>query len=176
MKLTPSSFTGVSLERQQQILEHIKAHPLGSYVFSGAPGVGKTTFMRELQRLSWEAQWKNHAVYAKTGTQFQHDATAAARGERVAGGFVRPQELDAAQGWGIRWSIFLDDLDKISGSEFIRKELFGLSDAVIQERKMTTQLVITTNMRKSEFAKYFGDHICWRVERHCHWVTVERES
>lgn len=173
--MKPSTITGVSLARQQQILEYIKANPLSSYVFSGAPGVGKTTITRELQRLSWEAQWKNHAVYAKTGTQYQHDATTVARGERVAG-FVRPQEIETAQSWGMRWSIFLDDLDKISGTEFIRKELFCLIDAATQERTLTTQLVITTNMNKLEFAKYFGDHINWRVAKHCNWVQLEREA
>jgi chromosomal replication initiation ATPase DnaA len=173
--LTPSALTGVPEKRQQQILEHLKANPLSSYVFSGAPGVGKTTFMRELQRLSWDAQWKNHAVYAKTATQYQADATATARGEAVRG-FVRPQHFHDFARQGIRYSVFLDDVDKITGTEFIRKEFFALVDSAIQERTPSTQLALTTNMTLPEFAKFFGDAITWRIRKYCAWVPVVREK
>jgi hypothetical protein len=83
--------------------------------------------------------------------------------------------LDKGATVGIRWGIFFDDIDKVSGSEFIHKEIFGLLNAVTTQREPPTQLVMTTNMRKDEFAKFFGDAVARRVFQHCLWVSMERE-
>jgi GTPase SAR1 family protein len=168
--LKPCTSTGVPLARQQQILEALKSNPLGSFAFTGAPGVGKSTLARELVRLSHDAEYINHGFLVRTGAQYQEDATRVARGERVSG-FIRPSDIALPI---VRWTIFLDDVDKVTGTEFIRKELFNLIDASVQEKKLTTQVIITTNMSKPEFAKYFGDHIHWRLAKHCTWVAVER--
>jgi chromosomal replication initiation ATPase DnaA len=169
--LQPYYKSGVPVARQRKILETIKENPLASYVFSGPPGVGKTTIMREVERLARAACPKNFAVYSKAAPQYQRDVTTAARGERVT--VVNPNSLD--NDYGIRWGIFLDDIDKITGSEFIRLQLFDLLNAVTKERTPTTQLVLTTNTRKDEFLKFFGDAIAWRVFKHCLWVSMERE-
>jgi replication-associated recombination protein RarA len=42
--LSPYANTGVTVERQKAILQIINTNPLGSFIFSGPPGVGKTTF------------------------------------------------------------------------------------------------------------------------------------
>jgi chromosomal replication initiation ATPase DnaA len=172
--MKPCLQTGVSWKRQQEIINAVTANPLASYVFAGPPGVGKTTLLQEVARLARAAQWKNFALYSKTAMQYQSDVTAAARGERVS--VVRPEAFDNDARLGIRWGIFLDDVDKVSGSEFIRLQLFGLLNAATQERTPTTQLVMTTNMRQGEFAKFFGDQNAWRVVKHCVWVPMEREG
>jgi hypothetical protein len=136
--------------------------------------VGKTTLLNELARLARAACPKNFALYSRTAMQYQSDVTAAARGERVS--VVRPHCFDNDAKCGVRWGVYLDDVDKITGTEFIRKELFALIDAAQKERKPSTQLVMTTNMRKDEFAKFFGDAVYWRVNQYCHWVSMERES
>jgi hypothetical protein len=171
--LQPSANTGVPIARQQTILDSINANPLGSYVFSGAPGVGKTTFSRELERLARAACPKNFAVYSKTAMQHQQDATAVARGEYVPG-LVKPSVLDNPH--GIRWAVFLDDVDKFSGSEFIRTNVFALLNAICDDRKLPVQLCLTTNMSKPEFNKFFNDTIGWRIAKHCHWVSIERAA
>lgn len=172
--LTPHVDTGVPVARQKKILAHVKQNPLSSYVFSGPPGVGKTTLMREVERLAHETCWKNRAVYSKTAMQYQSDATAAARGERVT--VFKGSSIDNCYEWNIRVGIFLDDVDKVTGSEFIRLQLFDLLNAATQERTPPVQLVLTTNMRKPEFIKFFGDAVAWRITKHCLWVPLEREG
>jgi DNA polymerase III delta prime subunit len=171
--LKPFVDSGVPIARQEKILATIAANPLASYVFSGPPGVGKTTMMREVERLARAACWKNFAVYSKTAMRYQSDVTAAARGERVS--VVSGSSLENGSVWGIKWAIFLDDIDKVTGSEFIRLQLFDLLNAACEERTPPTQLVLTTNMRKPEFGKFFGDAIAWRIFKHCVWVPMERE-
>jgi hypothetical protein len=170
--LQPCVETGVPVTRQEKILAHIRANPLASYVFSGPPGVGKTTLLNELALLSRAACPKNFALYSRTAMQYQSEATAAARGERVL--VVKPHCFDQDGRWGCRWGVYLDDVDKVTGSEFIRKQLFALIDAAQKTRTLSTQLVMSTNMNKVEFSKFFGDAIAWRVAKYCLWVAMER--
>ena len=175
MSLIPTTSTGVSIERQALILAHIQNNPLGSYVFSGPPGVGKTTVLRELERLARAKCPRNYAVYSKTASQYQRDATAAARGEHVSG-LLRAQSLKTDAAHGVRWAIFLDDVDKLTGSEFIRVQLFDLFNAACEQREPSTQVVMSTNMSKLEFGRFFGDHIAWRIFKYCTWVGMERAA
>ena len=175
MSLTASSTTGISIERQERILAHIQSNPLASYVFSGPPGVGKTTLLHEVERLARVQCPRNYAVYSRTATQYQRDTTTAVRGEHVSG-LVRAQSLKTDAAHGVRWGIFLDDVDKLTGSEFIRVQLFDLFNAACEERNPSTQVVMTTNMSKVEFARFFGDHIAWRIFKKCAWVAIERAA
>jgi DNA polymerase III delta prime subunit len=171
--LTPYLESGVPVDRQKKILQHIVANPLDSYVFSGPPGVGKTTLMNEVERLAREARgYKNHYVYSRTATRYQRDARTYALGDHSVG-VVKPEDFETS--WkGIQYSVFLDDLDKITGSEFIQLQLHDLFDTITKPRSPANQLVITTNMRKDEFAKFFGGAIHWRVSKYCNWVALER--
>jgi chromosomal replication initiation ATPase DnaA len=171
--LSPYANTGVTVERQKAILQIINTNPLGSFIFSGPPGVGKTTFSRELERLARAACPKNFAVYSQTAMKYQADVTAVKTGEYVRG-LVKPDVLDNPH--GIRWAVYLDDVDKLSGTEFIHRNVFELLNAICDERPLPTQLVLTTNKTKAEFSKFFGDAVAWRVYKHCSWVSVERAA
>jgi replication-associated recombination protein RarA len=60
--LRPYTESGVPIERQKKILETIIRNPLESYVFSGPPGVGKTTLLRELENLGRVARPKDFSI------------------------------------------------------------------------------------------------------------------
>ncbi len=170
--LYPYAESGLPVAQQEKILETICTNPLASYVFSGPPGVGKTTLLREVERLARVARPKNFPVYSRSMMQYQHDATAVARGESV-GVFVRPHSIRNEAELKLHWGVFLDDFDKVSGSEFIRLQVFELVNAICET---DSQLVISTNMNREEFAKFFGDHIAWRVLKHCTWIEMNRGS
>lgn len=174
---SPYQYTGVSLERQQIIWDILRAKPRGSYILGGAPGTGKTTFSRGLESFARAACWKNFAVYSQTAAKYQADVTAAVRGEHVSG-LVKPSSFDNPH--GIQWAVFLDDVDKITDTAFISKNLFELFNAICDERKPVTlpatQLVLTTNLNKEEFKKRFGDHVWWRLSKYCNWISVERAA
>jgi DNA replication protein DnaC len=159
LNLEPSTITGVPVARQETILRYVYEHPEKSYVFSGPCGTGKTTLLNELRRLS-----DSRPVFVSTMKEYQRNLTAIARGGRLPYAFMSPDSPSR-----MRWRIFLDDFDKCSGSEFIRLELFELIDNVY---KSGSQLVLTTNMDKQEFKKFFGDAIAWRITKHCVWVPM----
>jgi MoxR-like ATPase len=169
--LEPSAATGVPIERQQLILAAIREKPLGSYVFSGAPGVGKTTLLKELEQCSRAALWKNHGVFSSGMREFQRNLTAQSRGEAVSG-LVTAASLRRGPSISIRWSVFLDDFDKISGTEFARLELLDFINAAVTTG---AQLSLSTNMNKAEFGKFFADTIAWRILKHCTWIEMTRE-
>ena len=169
--LEPSAATGVPIERQQVILAAIRENPLGSYVFSVAPGVGKTTLLKELEQCSRAALWKNHGVFFSGMREFQRSLTAKSRGEGVSG-LTTAASLRRGPSISLRWSVFLDDFDKITGTEFARLELLDFVDAVVETN---AQLALTTNMNKAEFGKFFADTIAWRVLKHCTWIEMARE-
>jgi len=171
MILTPTNETGVAIERQKFILDHIHANPLGSFVFSGPPGVGKTTLLRELERCSRAARWKNHPVYFATMMEFQRVTTAKSNGAIAYG--VTADGLRDMASRGCKYSLFFDDFDKVRGTEFIRLHLLEIVNAAVET---DAQLGLTTNMTKAEFAKFFADTVYWRIARHCTWVEIARES
>ena len=128
--LTASPVTGISIERQKKILALIRENPLGSYVFSGAPGVGKTTMLRELEQCSRAALWKNHGIFSSGMREFQRNLTAQSRGEAVSG-LITAASLRRGPSISMRWSVFLDDFDKVTGTEFVRLELLDFIDAAV---------------------------------------------
>lgn len=169
--LQPTNVTGVSIERQEKILALIRSNPLGSFVFSGAPGVGKTTLLRELERCSRAALPVNHPVYFTTMMQFQRDTTAKSRG--IVAYSVTAESVRNAPAWGGKTAVLFDDFDKLKDSEFIRLHVFDVVDAVVDTN---AQLALSTNMNRAEFSRFFADTIAWRVLKHCTWVEIAREA
>ena len=66
---------------------------------------------------------------------------------------------------------FLDDVDKLKGSEFCDSEFFSFADAF--DDQPSKHLVMSTNLDKEEFRVRFGPSITWRVLKHCTWVEMK---
>jgi hypothetical protein len=138
---------------------------------SGPPGTGKTTMMGEIYRLAGIARPMNNSRVWTSMMRYQSNTIAVATGGTISGSFMRPSSIMRNNQFFT--GFFIDDFDKCSGSEFIRLNLHDLIDTIYDTE---SQLVLSTNMNKIEFAQFFGDAIDWRIKKHCTWVEMARAA
>lgn len=165
--MKPNSCTGIPMERQQQLIDAITANPRQSFVFAGFGGAGKTTLMRYQRSLLGPADVGTVFMLA---SEWQQSITDYACGRFKAG--LKPYNADFVKRVP-EVVFFLDDVDKLKGSEFCDQEFFSLIDAF--NDKPSHCLVMSTNLSEGEFRARFGDSITWRVLKKCTWVEMSRD-
>jgi hypothetical protein len=169
--IQPSAVTGVPLERQQFLIDTITSTPLRSFVFSGFGGAGKTTLMRYQKSLLPKSSPEGGSIFI-TAMEWQKSITDFACGRMEAGRQPWDGATIAKRTRGLWVVFFLDDVDKLRGTEFCEVEFFSLIDTFVDNPNH--YLVMSTNLSKDEFRARFGDSIMWRVLKICTWVEMNR--
>jgi DNA replication protein DnaC len=70
-------------------------------------------------------------------------------------------------------AIVIDDLDKISGSDYAKEVAFAAIDNRIADK---APLLVTTNLAMSEIGERFGDAIASRLAGYCDVVKMQGED
>ena len=157
--LAPNGKSQLSIESQAKILETLRSNPDGSYAFFGPAGTGKTTFHVALYRHSLlrhpESTWRVNAI---TLMQQYHDwvTNREIEGRRARLPVVTPEKILAAGRKGQRACLFIQEIDKVSYTEFKANTMFALIDAIYGVKG---QLVFDTNLTIGQFEAAFGPEV-----------------
>jgi DNA replication protein DnaC len=132
-------------EQAAKIAE-MRAYPLASYLFCGANGVGKTHMAWAL--FAYAVNHGQRAVACKLDELLvEYRRFELARQDDPENTW-RPRVLsEDLKQTGRRWTIFLDELEKSTPTEFAAKRLFALVDAA---QEFGHQLVFTSNLTPEE--------------------------
>lgn len=132
--------------KQPAVIAKIKANPLGSYLFLGRQGAGKTWFGYAL--------WKNAVLSGRRGfADTAQELNLEFRRYEISNDDWRPRLLaeDLKQDL-VKYSILLDEFDKIQMTPFSVVKMFELVKAASDYGH---QLIVTTNARAAELKKKF---------------------
>ena len=157
----PPRFSTVKLEeivprpeihpRQKEILVHLTANPVGSYILAGGPGCGKTMMMWALYRAAVE-QTNRRVVgcsFAELVREMRDFISTSIAGSIPRLPRLRPEDLRQTE---VKYAIFLDDLDKEKPSEYTLSQLFELVNGIYE---FEHQLVVTTNFSVTRLMDHF---------------------
>lgn len=136
---------------QAEAIEAMRADPFGGYFFGGRFGCGKSLLMWTLYR---EAVVSGVAkVVCCTLAELLSEYTAFIGASRNGGGGTLPR-LNAAElrQEDVRYSIFLDDIDKARPSEYAAEQLFEIINAAYEFKH---QIVVTTNLGIAALVDHF---------------------
>jgi DNA replication protein DnaC len=180
--LKPSEMSALSLERQQAVLDLIKAESESGYAFFGQPGIGKTVwttalygralwrhivtpypgdpskrrFRLPIWRITTKQMLDEHTAYATTNFESELDRRInqpTITAAKIA--HVRMAQLETPR-------LFLEEIDKVKETESRRNTLFEMLDTL---QANGGQLVINSNLHPEEFAERFGADMWWRIEK-----------
>lgn len=185
-QLTPYEGTrvAVSLERQQAILDMLKAEPESGYVFFGPPHAGKTVWTTALyisnlyryymgngsieptdrektrgKTAVWRTSAKKlldqHTEYSMKQFDKDEDGTYVTQEPEVTA-----NKIHKYRKMGVRSKLFLEEIDKISMTDARSNNLFEVIDALHEEEGI---IVINSNLRPEEFTVRFGEQFTWRL-------------
>jgi DNA replication protein DnaC len=152
---------------QLAALETIKTDSSGSYYIYGDYGAGKTHLL--------VAQYRHFALRCSIAryvraVELKNQMIAEVTGEGASeGGFSLVAEVRSHEAR----RLFLDDLDKLKFSDFLREQFFALFDALDQEDAAVS---VTSNVPLEELETLIGGYegraIGARIERLCRFVEL----
>lgn len=158
----PEEFADIELSRltadpsrhpkQAAILDALRKDPNGNFVFSGRFGSGKSMFMWALYRHALE-NTRNRVIVctlAELLTEYRNFIQASKAGDDPV--WPRLQAADLRQK-GIKYTVFLDDIDKARPTEYLAEITFEICDAINTYRH---QIVATTNLSISKLRDHFN--------------------
>ncbi len=193
--LKPSDNNRLPVEDQQKLYDLLRAKPDDSYAILGAVGTGKTTVSIALYRWQLHAEislisgmseypasfarmvmnrWELPVVRmeAKDLLQQHHDFAinrpiTNERGEEIGGApepLVSRERIEYLTRRHRKFRLFLEEIDKVELTKARRDTLFSVVNAIYEHEG---QLVINTNLNKTEFANLYGAEFVRRIKEMC---------
>jgi len=139
-------------KQQEEAIRLMKENPQKSFMFCGKFGCGKTHLLWTLYKAAAQRDVPR-MVACKMVTMIEeykkHIADSMAK---VSPPFLPRLAADDLRQSHTRYSIFFDDIDKDTPTEYVAKQIFDLADAIYENNH---QIVTTTNLRVNELVKYF---------------------
>jgi len=165
--LEPYEHSQLPAQRQQEIIDLLKAHPGDSHYLLGGPGTGKTHMITALYRKTlhnWSVQeWKQRddvkAVWRVSTSRLLQEYLAWENRHRDE--YAQPTKLPTvtvdgivkAAKAGYRPALFLDEVDKCNPTPFQIGKLIEVVDAVYAE---VGQVVATANKSVDDLIARWG--------------------
>lgn len=155
--IEPSEQSKMSVERQANIIEHLRANAASGFLFYGAPGTSKTTFATALIRAALERNWETTIYSRNMGYTFYEnfwihyvnwDAYIQSlldyqnHSDPEDDNPALPDLIRRSAKKGRKSTIAIEEIDKSRLTEFKANKLFDLVCAVDETQ---SQLIITTN-------------------------------
>jgi hypothetical protein len=174
----------VSMERQQKILDALRANPGKGYAFFGPAHCGKTVwstalYAENLYRTCMDGGWRGGSpiwrISAKKMLQ-EHTDYATHRFDKDDEGFsvvdqpsVSADKIVKLTKQGKKFRLFLEEIDKIKETESRRNNLFEIVNALHEQEGV---LVVNSNLTQAEFQAQFGEDFAWRIGKMCTVVNL----
>jgi DNA replication protein DnaC len=157
--LAPSDKSRLSFEKQQEVIDELRANSTKSYAFFGPVGTSKTTFCVALYRkVLWDAYTGDERVYTwdrrpqtvwRVSAKYLLDEFVGySKGERKLPNVNRKAINECYD----RPHLFIEEIDKVTYTKFKTDTLFELIDAIYEN---DGQLVFNTNLTPAEFEAQF---------------------
>jgi DNA replication protein DnaC len=135
--------------KQAEYIELMRSDPLGKYVISGDFGTGKTHFFWALYL---EAVRADRKIYAGTLRALIDEYQRGIEASQNQEAYILPIYADDFRQDAIKYSLFIDDIDKARPTEYVAEKLFDLVDAAYS---FEHQIVVTTNLRIDQLVHHF---------------------
>jgi hypothetical protein len=172
------------MERQQAIMDTLKAEPESGYVFFGPPHAGKTVwttalYIHNLYRCYMgngsgtatdrEKTRGKVCVWRTSAKKLldQHTEYSMKRFDKDEDGDYTAMEPDVTaekihkyRKLGVRPKLYLEEIDKINMTDARSNNLFEIIDALHEEEGI---VVLNSNLRPEEFTERFGEQFTWRL-------------
>lgn len=134
---------------QPREIQKMRENPNSNFAICGKYGSGKTHLLWALYR----TQLERRRVFAGTLEQIVNEHKQRIETSNT-GGFPAPLSIVPEKFRQKRtpWTLFIDDIDKETPTEFVSKILFALLDAVVSYEH---QIVFTTNLHAEDLAQHF---------------------
>lgn len=189
--LRPTDKVPISAERQQRVLDVLRAEPRASYAFFGPAGTSKTTWLTALwAENAWrwvhsgeKTKWFPVRLVNAKRLLDQFTDWSVHRFDRIDPDSDAPSAepptitREKVESWtrqGVRGRLFLEEIDKIGRDTEARKaNLFDVVDAVYAHEG---QLVMASNLTPRQFEEQFGDVFARRVGEMCKVVNLFEEE
>ncbi len=188
--IEPSEKSKMSVDRQANIIEHLKANAASGFLFYGAPGTSKTTLAAALIRAALERNWEttiyspnmgyvfyekedfwihyvNWDAYIQSLLDYQNHADREDDNPALSDLIRRNAKR------GRKSTIAIEEIDKSRLTEFKANKLFDLVCAVDETQ---SQLIITTNHTSEDSFKrwlYGTDNPSINIAGEATWRRIE---
>jgi hypothetical protein len=164
------------LERQQTILDMLRANPEDSYMFFGPPHAGKTVwttalfiqnlwlhYMRDgghdrhtncagrlpVWRITAKTMLDQHTDYAMRRYKKDDEGSSTAVEPDI-----NAEKIIKLRHNGVRFKLYLEEIDKLSQTDARRNNLFEIINTLHEQEGV---LVLNSNLKPEEFALQFGE-------------------